>query len=207
MDTQLKVIKVIQNNYVYKFKKIKKVSKSLFGTVACFLLVISLYTTFRYINEYRINEIYGMATYISNPINPLYSDMGNVVFTSNDGVVILDNKQLEFSVPVIYKSYRILDKSIEFEVGENPIISSIEKGVVSDIYVTSNNVKCIKIKHSNNMFSIIENVDILGVNIGAMVSKNQKIGTAKNDINILLSIEKSGEKIPLYINGNNVCLR
>ena len=130
--------------------------------------------------------------------------MGDIVFTSMGEKVVLKTS-LEFKIPVIYNTYLVSDNNIEFEVA-SPIIYSMEKGVVSDIYVIGNNIKCVKIKHNKNTYSVIENVDILGVNIGAIVDKGQKIGTAKIGDKIRVYIEKSSEYKSLSITGNNICI-
>ena len=142
-------------------------------------------------------------SYIQNPIDSLYSDMGDIIFTSSGDKVILDSTSSEYVAPVVYSKYDIKDNGIEFTVF-GPIVSAVEKGVVSDIFVVGNNIKCIKIKHGRNVYSVLENVDIVGVNIGAIVDKGQKIGTAKIDSILKLSIEKNGSQMKLSIKDNLV---
>lgn len=203
--SNLKVINLVQNKYAYKFTKRKKQSKSLISTFAFFLVSITMLCGLKLINNNYASEIVSTTTYISKPIYPLYSDIGDIVFTSNNQIVKLSNHNNDYQVPVIYRDVIEKENCIEFLVA-SPIVGSIEKGVVSDIYVIGNNVKCIKIKHSKNIYSIIENVDILGVNIGALVNKNQKIGTAKIGENIRVYIEINGEQKSIKLDGKNICI-
>jgi hypothetical protein len=64
----------------------------------------------------------------------------------------------------------------------------------------------VKIKHNRNTYSVIENVDVLGVNIGAVLDKGQKLGISQIGDKIRVYIEVSGEYKSLYINGKNICI-
>lgn len=203
--SSLKVINLIQNNYIYHYKlHTYKKKKSIVPTILIFVLSISILYSVKIFSYSYSEDIISTISYIQNPIDPLYSDMGDIVFTSMGEKVVLKTS-LEFKIPVIYNTYLVNDNNIEFEVA-SPIIYSMEKGVVSDIYVIGNNIKCVKIKHNKNTYSVIENVDILGVNIGAFVDKGQKIGTAKIGDKIRVYIEKSSEYKSLSITGNNICI-
>lgn len=201
----LKVVSIIQNKYLYKVYKIKKHKLNLVLSVGVFVLCICSIFGLKTINNNYTSDIVSAVTYITNPINPLYSDMGDIVFTSSGGVVLLNNKSNNFNVPVTYSSYKVENGVAEFTPA-SPLLCSIEQGVVEDIYIIGNNIKCIKIKHSRSVYSVIENVDILGVHIGALVSKGQKLGTVNLNSSIKLCIYVNGEAKNISINGNNVCV-
>lgn len=201
--TNLKITKLVQNHYMYNIKRIKKVKKSVLSSILIFVISVTvIYGLNIWSNNYT-SDIVSTISYIQNPIDPLYSDMGDIIFTSSGDKVILDCTSSEYAVPVVYSKYDIKDSGIEFTVF-GPIVSAVEKGVVSDIFVVGNNIKCIKIKHSRNVYSVLENVDIVGVNIGAIVDKGQKIGTAQIDSILKLSIEKNGIQMNLSIKDNIV---
>lgn len=203
--TNLKVTNLVQNKYVYRVLKTKPIRKSnIVSSIVIFVLCIATLYGMSVSNNNYTTDIVSTISYINNPIDPLYSDMGDIVFTSSDGIVKLDEGNDDYTLPVTYRDYTIGEKCIEFDIA-SPLVCSIEKGVVSDIYVIGNNIKCIKIKHSRNVYSILENVDILGVHIGALVSKGQKLGTASMDSKIKLYLEVNGELKDISISGKSIC--
>ena len=202
--TNLKVTNLIQNNYIYRYKKTTRYkNKNLVITMVMFILCISVVYGLKISTSYA-DDIISTISYIQNPIDSLYSDIGDIVFTSAGEKIIL-KKDLDFVSPIIYGNCSALDNCIEFDVA-SPVICSMEKGVVSDIYIIGNNVKCVKIKHNRNVYSVIENVDVLGVNIGAIVEKGQKLGTANIGEKLRAYIEEFGEYKSLSINGKNICI-
>lgn len=204
--TNLKVTNLVQNKYVYRVLKTKPIRKSnIVSSIVIFVLCIATLYGMSVSNNNYTTDIVSTISYINNPIDPLYSDMGDIVFTSSDGIVKLDEGNDDYTLPVTYRDYTIGEKCIEFDIA-SPLVCSIEKGVVSDIYVIGNNIKCIKIKHSRNVYSILENVDILGVHIGALVSKGQKLGTASMDSKIKLYLEVNGELKDISISGKSICV-
>jgi hypothetical protein len=152
-----------------------------------------------------INSVVDTATYIYKPTNPLYFDMGNIVFTNGLNKVVLKEKLFKFKPIVNYANYQINENNIDFYVEENIGLFAPESGVVSDIFVEANNVKCLKIKHSKSTYSIIKNVNILGVNMGTLVSPGQMIGTVKNNEYVKLFIEVNGNIQKLKFDGINIC--
>lgn len=202
----LKVVNIKQNIYLYKTLKHKKQNKKIYGTIFMFALCLCSIFLLKTINLTSINQVLNTATYIVNPINPLYFDMGNIVFTNGYNVIRLDDEDVDFICPVSYSNYTLNSESVEFEVGTNPILKACGNGVVSDIFYESNNVKCVKIKHANNTFSIIKNIDVLGIHLGALVKQGQTIGTVKLNSKVTLIIEVNGENKPLSINKEKVCI-
>lgn len=202
----LKVVTLKQNVYTYKKVKHFKQNKKMLGTIFTFVLCLTILFSLKMINITSVNQVINTATYIVNPINPLYFDMGNIVFTNGYNVVRLEDKNLSFVVPVIYSQTEIKDNKIEFTIGNNPILKASENGVVSDIYY-ENNIKCIKIKHSKDTYSIIKNVDVLGVHLGAIVKQNQTIGTVKLNSIVTYIVEVGGEYKSLELNKETICVK
>ena len=196
----LKVVSLVQNKYNYRVFKRKMYKPHLVFCCAIFLVLITSLFSLKYYKNNYTSDIISTISYITNPVNPLYSDMGDIVFTSSNKLYKLNSEISEFSVPVIYNSYKIKDNSIEFLVS-GPLLNSIQQGIVEDIYVIGNNIKCVKVKHNRNIYSVIENVDILGVNIGSLVKQGQKIATVKDNSTIKLSIYENGEQKQIFVDG------
>ena len=197
----LKVVTLKQNVYTYKKVKHFKQNKKMLGTIFTFVLCLTILFSLKMINITSVNQVINTATYIVNPINPLYFDMGNIVFTNGYNVVRLEDKNLSFVVPVIYSQTEIKDNKIEFTIGNNPILQASENGVVSDIYYEN------KIKHSKDTYSIIKNVDVLGVHLGAIVKQNQTIGTVKLNSIVTYIVEVGGEYKSLELNKETICVK
>ena len=196
----LKVVSLVQNKYNYRVFKRKIYKPNLVFCCAIFLVLITSLFSLKYYKNNYTSDIISTISYITNPVNPLYSDMGDIVFTSNNKLYKLDSKVSEFGSPVVYNSYNINEDGVEFLVS-GPLLKSVQQGVVEDIYIIGNNIKCVKVKHSRNVYSVIENVDVLGVNIGALVKQGQKIGTVKDNSTIKLSIFENGEQKQIFVDG------
>jgi DNA-binding protein len=77
-------------------------------------------------------------------------------------------------------SYLVVNNSI--------MVKSSESGVVEEVGVSLNGVKYIKIKHCLDVQSVIENVDIIGVQEGEIVKKGQDIATAVEGQKIVMKL-------------------
>ena len=60
--------------------------------------------------------------------------------------------------------------------------------IVKDVGITNNGIKYIKIKHSESITTLIENVDIVGVEINEFVKRGQDIATAKEGKRVYLQM-------------------
>lgn len=128
---------------------------------------------------------------IYNPVSSLYNDNSDVVFTNG----ILSGENLNFYVPIV-ADYEIMnDGTIVFEISKSIMIKAPEIGVVEKIGVTNNGVKYIKIKHSENIWSLIENVDIVGVSQNEVLTRGKDIATAKVGEIVYFQIFKDNVKI------------
>ena len=106
----------------------------------------------------------------------MYNDNSSVVFT--DGMVL--NEKLNFSIPIVSSKVELLqDGTMNFVVVNSIMVKSIESGVVEEVASSTDGVKYIKIRHNYNYVSVIANLDIVGVNMGEIVTKGKDIATAK----------------------------
>lgn len=129
------------------------------------------------IENITVQQVANSMCYVYNPVNSLYSDNSSIIFAST-GVLAKEN--LDFSVPIIStKSYIESNGDLIFEVTNSIMIKSVESGVVEEVGVTLDGVKFIKISHTTDIYSLIENVDIVGVSEGDIIKKGQDISTAK----------------------------
>ena len=169
---KLKIISLKYNAIIYKQIKHRKQNRKILFSLVVFAILLCSVFTLKFIDVENVNQVLNTAAYLQNPINPLYSDMGNIVFTDGFNIVRLKNKDLDFEVPLIYKNVNQLDNALEFTTSDNLVLTAPEDGVVTDIFMVGTNVKCIKIKHSNNVYSIIANIDNLSLDNGQILKKS-----------------------------------
>lgn len=128
---------------------------------------------------------------IYNPVSSLYNDNSDVVFTNG----ILSGDNLNFYVPMIANYEITSDGTIEFFGGSSIMIKAPEKGVVEKVGITNNGIKYIKIRHSENIWSLIENADIVGVCENEIITRGKDVATAKVGESVYFQIFKDNTKI------------
>lgn len=187
MSKNVKMISLTKNEIVIKYKK-KKINYLTISSIGCTFIILLL------IFLCHFNESFSKKVLtVYNPVNSLYSDNSDIVFTSS--VITFD--KLEFTIPIVGGSIEIFDNSLQFTIGNSIMIRSIESGVVVDSGQTMEGIKYIKIKHTNNVFSIIENVDIIGVSEFESVKRGQDIATGINGDIVTLKIFKDDIQVPI----------
>ena len=149
-------------------------------------LIICMVSIFSFVYMYNVNDVVHDSAKVFNPISELYRDVEVASFV---------NGNFSFIVPIKTDQYVIGDNSIEFKVGSSIMVYSPANGMIESI--DGSNRKTIKIKHSENVFSVISNVEIVGVKVGEIVKQGKEIATAKVGETLTFSIEKDGR----YING------
>ena len=142
------------------------------------LCVVALISIVCFTNSMVLNDF--IAVY--NPVNSLYNDNSDVVFTGG-GLT-----KLEFTLPILGAGITNNSGVIEFFVGKSIMVRATESGIVSDCGTTLNGVKYIKIKHSDSVYSVLENLDIIGVAQFDTVKRGQDIATAKVGETVILKI-------------------
>lgn len=186
------------------YKKLRKFSRfSAFMFIFALMMPIITFGAIKLYNE-DMDKDYLATVY--NYYNPLYSpyvDMGDIAFTSS-GYVMLVNKDLEFSYPIVAGNAEIVNGQVNFQIEENILIKASEDGVIKNIGTTSNGTKYIRIHHGNNIESVVENVDIAAIKEGTIVKKGKEIATAKSGEIIVFKIYKDNKQITDYELKDNV---
>lgn len=172
MKTSVKILSIKENKIVYRIARKK-------GRVIlplCAFFIITFIVLFSFGGK-DIKAVGSNMGYIYDPVNSLYSDNGSIVFTS---AILQEKESLNFIIPIVGAQSEVWeDGTILFTVGKSIMIKASEIGVVEDIGVSLDGVKYLKIRHSLEVYSVIENVDIVGVSKGNSVTKGQDIATAK----------------------------
>ena len=68
------------------------------------------------------------------------------------------------------------------------MVGACEAGIVEEVGTTNDGIKYIKIKHCLDIYSLIENVDMIGVAKGEVVKRGQDIATAKTGNTVTLRL-------------------
>lgn len=176
---------IILNTYSQKIimKSKNKQFKKNYIFISLFLVVVSI---FAIIDNNYLNIVKNICV-SGSPVNSLYDDNSEILFVGN-------NKVFNFVIPINGAIVNIDDAGImHFEVVKSIMVMASEDGVISQVGHTLDGVKFIKIKHSDDVYSIIENIEIVGVADGEIVKKGQDIATAK-----------MGSKVNMKIIKNNV---
>jgi len=142
--------------------------------------------------------------YVYNPVNSLYNDTSNVIFTSS--AMTLEKDSLDFIIPIKGSLIDIdSDGTISFAVDKSIMVMSPESGVVDEISISNDGIKYIKIRHTLEMYTIIQNLDIVGVSVGEAVKKGQDIAIAKEGSIVKMQIlENNIPLIQLKINQSKI---
>jgi len=142
--------------------------------------------------------------YVYNPVNSLYNDTINVIFTSS--AMTLEKDSLDFIIPIKGSLIDIdSDGTISFAVDKSIMVMSPESGVVDEISISNDGIKYIKIRHTLEMYTIIQNLDIVGVSVGEAVKKGQDIAIAKEGSIVKMQIlENNIPLIQLKINQSKI---
>ena len=122
-------------------------------------------------------EIAEKMCYVYNPVNSLYNDNSDAIFTNG---IFSEKEKLNLVLPIKGAVAEVLsDGTIQFEIMDSIMVVACESGVIDEVGITTDGVKYIKIKHKLDVTSLIENVDIIGVQRGDMVKSGQDIATVK----------------------------
>lgn len=186
---KLEIINLYKHNIVYKNIKNINIKSCLLSLLLCVVAIFS----FCYLAN--VNNDVKSSISAFNPISELYRDIEVASFVSGASV--------NFIVPVKTEKYVVNFDNIEFEITSSIVIYSPANGVVEEIGNYNHNAKFIKIKHADNLFSIINNVDIVGVKVGDIVKQGKTLATAQCGDMIIFSIENDNKKVEgLYLTKN-----
>ena len=183
MERKVTILSIKKNEITIKIKK-----KHPHIMYSC-LIIFAFLLCFTF-GSRELKNIGASMSQIYNPVSSLYNDNSDVVFT-NSSIT-----ELNFVVPLMGANYEIAsDGTIEFEVKNSIMVKACESGVIDDIGITNNGVKYIKIKHTEEIFSLIENVDIVGVQKNDIVKRGQDISTAKENSKVYFQLFNGDTKI------------
>lgn len=181
---KLEIVNLYKHNIVHKNVKNCQPKLFLYSLLMCIVSIM----TFVYLSS--VNNGIKESTSVFNPISELYRDVEVASFVSANS---------NFIVPVKSDKYTINLNSIDFTITSSIMIFSPANGVVDSIY--GEDVKVIKIKHSDTLYSIVKNVNIVGVKVGDKIKQGKEVATAKVGDIVTLMIENNGTLVEgLHLN-------
>lgn len=195
---KVEVLSLHKNEVIYKNIK-NKVFKQMLIMLLAFIMPLSA----MFFSQYGMDKsIFTNIINLSNPIYSPYIDTGGVSFV--DGKVFeFDNKVLQFELPLASSQMEIKDDCISITVKESAFISAPEGGIISEVGEASG-IKYIKILHSKDIESIIENIDISGVVVATVVKKGDKLASAIVGETLVFKIIEKGKPVSNFKLTNNV---
>lgn len=204
-DNNLQIINLYKHNIVYVTKIKKNVMKG-YAYVLAFLLICATAFSISLVQGEYYKTLQTTIQYIYNPVNPLYNDLGQIIFTSNSKYNEYNiEKDVTTIVPIISSKFNSKQDHIAFEILESVMIMSAADGVVEVVDTTQEGVRYIEIKHSKSLKTRYENVEIAGVVPGDIVKQGQDIATAKTGDIVKFYVIKNGQpQGNLTINKNKV---
>ena len=168
-----------------EIKKLKKRYKKRYMIGSLFAISLMLIINFVLTGD-SLQSLMARVSYVYNPVNSLYNDNSSAIFTSG---AILEKEALNFIIPIKTTNYQVeTTGELFFDVVNSVMVMACEDGVVQEVGVTLDGVKYIKIKHTMSVYSILENVDIVGVVEDDIVKKGQDIATSIQGAKIKLKI-------------------
>lgn len=182
---KISIVNLYRHNIVHKNTKNIQCKNFVISLVVCVI------TVFSFVYLVKVNNDVKIATGVFNPISELYRDVEVASFVSGGNI--------SFIVPIKTEKYIINSDNIVFKATSSIMVYAPCDGIVDSIDV--NDYKYIKIKHTSELYSIISNVDIVGVKEGDIVKQGKEIATAKPNTEICFFIENKNERVKnLYLN-------
>ena len=189
MRSKAEILSIKQN--LINVGKKQRNSRNIAVPSICAFLIVAILLCMS-IETVGVMEVASSMYYVYNPVNSLYSDNSSLIFAS----ATISQNNIDFSVPIVSSKSEVLTGGdMIFTVVNSIMVKSIENGIVEDIGVTNDGIKYIKIMHTMDICSYIENIDVVGVAKFDKVKKGQEIATAKLGENIKLKIIFKGEQL------------
>lgn len=178
------IVNLYRHNIVHKNIKLRQPKLCFYSFLICVVFA------FLFVYMCNVNMSIDTSVKAFNPISELYREV--------DVALFVDSANVNFIVPIKTDSYILNNDNIEFKVSSSIMVYAPANGVIESI--SNGYDKVIKIKHSDKLFSIIKNVDIVGVKVGDCVKQGMEIATAKPERNIILTIVNDGKNVEgLYL--------
>ncbi len=196
---KLSVIKIEQRKIKHVYAN--KVSYKNYVVSAVLLLIILLgcISVKNLKTDYSVSDL---MLKVYNPINQLFNYEGGIIFTNNS-LQVINNKVLKFITPIKCSNITNINGELNYEIDSNIMVVAPEAGVIKEIGVLPNNQKYIEILHGKNIISRIENVYIVGVVAGQVVSKGKDIATVKLLETVKFMLFEDGVKLTNIALKNN----
>lgn len=171
------IINLYKHNIIHRNIKNKQ-RKDFYFAFSIFAVVLFLSSYL-----YFVNESVEKSVEVVNPISELYRDVEVASFV-NGGVV-------NIILPIKSSKCEVMDNVINITVTDSIMVYAPASGVVESVD-DLNGKKTIKIKHSETLATVVENIDIVGVKVGDVVKQGKEIATAS-----------TGMIVKLYVIENN----
>ncbi len=179
-----KYAEIIKINQLIIGNKNKKNNKIKIKPWYAIIVLVCMCTITMFSNNMRVSVLRAY-----NPVSSLYSDESKAVFTS----ARMNKNWEDFLLPVVTGDV-VIDNGNVYMIPTNSImVYAVEDGIVEDKGTSLDGIKYIKIKHSEDVMSVITNVDIVGVAKGDIVRRGQNIASCK-----------IGERVTLQLYDNDV---
>lgn len=173
----LRVVNLYRHHIVYRnASKRNKIQLFVIGLVFALLSLTSF--TIGLADSSYSNVVQTTMNYF-NPVNPLYNEIGKIVFAGGNSVIYNAEKNVTLSVPILSSNTSVNTDSIEFEIKDSIMVMSSGDGIIEEVGTLANGQKYISIKHSKSITTRYENIEIAGVVPGEIVKSGQDIATAK----------------------------
>ena len=183
--SNVQILKITKTEII--IKKPRRPRRLMLSSIICIVLLTAL------LSMEGLSSIASGMVHIYSPVNSLYSDTGDIVFTNG---VVIEKEMLDFIIPIKGGKVEVdASGNILFYIESSIMVKSPEAGVVDDIGFSNDGKKYIKIRHTIEMYTIISNVDIIGVSRGEVVKKGTDIATAKE--NEIVTMQILENNIPL----------
>lgn len=202
----LEVVCLYKHFIVHKKVEKKRISINMVIVIAFFCLSALGFLTSFVAKDYYSTLSSTISVIYNNPVDPLYNDAGNIIFTgllkSNKYNV---SKDVELKLPVLSTKTTVGENFISFEIDKSIMVTAACDGVVEDLGVNSDGHKFVKIKHSKNITTLYNNIDVAGVVVGDEVKAGADIATAKVGHTVTFVVLNDGVAVTnLSINQNKI---
>ncbi len=178
--------KIIHKNLKGKLKKQVVFSLCIFGVLA------SVLSYFKIFMNKNMEQIFTSASQVFNPLSGLYNENESAIFINSGSYIF--TKDLEFCLPVKSGKVEVKNNEVNITVQDSIMVYACEGGIVTECGISNSGSKYIKIMHSESIFSIVDNVDVIGCDQGDVVKKGREIGTCTPNSIVKISFFKD-EKI------------
>lgn len=192
MRRSAEILSISKNEIHIKYKKKKRLRYDIIYIIPIFLFSCMI--------VFGSVSVRSELMRISNPVSSLYNDNSRAVFAVAEA-----KNGSDYVLPIATSQIEIVGGDIQMTITNSIMINSPEYGVVKECGTALNGIKYIKILHTNDVMSIITNVDILGVKADDVVKRGQNIATGKvGDVVTLQLYNGDNQIVGLTLNQSKI---